>query len=67
MQNLIIRRFKNDDLIFTDETSGASSMKISSATMGDTGYYRCRANNELGAIYSTSATVLVKGDLNVIH
>ena len=57
-------RFKNGDLFSTDVTSGASTLRINSASLTDTAYYRCRANNDLGSIYSTKATVVVKGDLN---
>ena len=57
-------RFKNGDLFSTDVTSGASTLRINSASLTDTAYYRCRANNDLGSIYSAKATVVVKGDLN---
>ena len=56
-----VDRFKNDDVIGVDYTSDISTLTVESAQMTDTGYYRCRASNDDGAIYSTIATVLVKG------
>ena len=39
-------------------------LSLTSGTVNDIGYYRCRANNDQGSVYSSVATVMVKGDLN---
>ena len=57
-------RFKNEDLISTDQNFDTSYFEINSASLDDTGYYRCRASNDIGAVYSRIATVLVKSEYN---
>ena len=59
-------RFKNEDLIFTDPNSETSYFEINSASLDDTGYYRCRPSNDVGAVYSRTSAVLVKSEYHIL-
>ena len=49
---------KNGDL---ELTTTDSTFVIEGASVNDTAYYNCRASNDLSAIYSSTASILVKG------
>ena len=49
---------KNGDLILTTQEN---MLVIESASVDDTAYYDCRASNDFSAIYSSTASILVKG------
>ena len=54
----MVYRMKNGDL---ELTSTDSTFVIESASVNDTAYYNCRASNDFSAIYSSTASILVKG------
>ena len=50
---------KNGDLVLT--TTPENMFVIENASVDDTAYYNCRASNDFNAIYSSTASILVKG------
>ena len=54
-------RLKDGALVSSDTTSSSSTLEINDASLTDTGSYRCRASNDYTAVYSSPATVVVRG------
>ena len=58
-----INRLKDGNIVATTSGGSSSSYVLTSLTMDDAGYYKCRANNDYGAIVSSEAQINVKGTL----
>ena len=54
-------RFHDSEVLVSEVTSGQSELLLDNLQEAQTGDYRCRANNDVSAIYSDPAALQVKG------